>query len=115
MNVFVTSLLKIINNPDIQDTNYNIAYYLLLHYYDVFEMTLQEIADACYVSVSTLNRFFRIFGFKKFSIIKDLMQVHAAARISQLEERSIRKIINKLISFKTAIRSMIIGQYQIKD
>lgn len=27
MNVFVTSLLKIINNPDIQDTNYNIAYY----------------------------------------------------------------------------------------
>ena len=91
MNVFVTSLLKIINNPDIQDTNYNIAYYLLLHYYDVFEMTLQEIADACYVSVSTLNRFFRIFGFKKFSIIKDLMQVHAAARISQLEERSIRK------------------------
>ena len=62
MNVFVTSLLKIINNPDIQDTNYNIAYYLLLHYYDVFEMTLQEIADACYVSVSTLNRFFRIFG-----------------------------------------------------
>ena len=42
MNVFVTSLLKIINNPDIQDTNYNIAYYLLLHYYDVFEMTLQE-------------------------------------------------------------------------
>ena len=39
MNVFVTSLLKIINNPDIQDTNYNIAYYLLLHYYDVFEMT----------------------------------------------------------------------------
>ena len=37
MNVFVTSLLKIINNPDIQDTNYNIAYYLLLHYYDVFE------------------------------------------------------------------------------
>ena len=45
MNVFVTSLLKIINNPDIQDTNYNIAYYLLLHYYDVFEMTLQEIAE----------------------------------------------------------------------
>lgn len=91
MNVFVTSLLKIINNPDIQDTNYNIAYYLLSHYYDVHEMTLQEIADACYVSVSTLNRFFRIFGFKKISIIKDLMQVHAAARISQLEERSIRK------------------------
>ena len=28
MNVFVTSLLKIINNPDIQDTNYNIAFSL---------------------------------------------------------------------------------------
>lgn len=91
MNVFVTSLLKIINNPDIQDTNYNIAYYILENYYEISQMTLQEIADACYVSVSTLNRFFRIFGLKKFSIIKDLMTLHATARISQLEERAAHK------------------------
>lgn len=91
MNVFVTSLLKIINNPDIQDTNYNIAYYLLMHYYEIPQMTLQEIADACYVSVSTLNRFFRIFDLKKFTIIKDLMIVHATARLTQLEERYRRK------------------------
>lgn len=70
MNVFVTSLLKIINNPDIQDTNYNIAYYLLLHYYDVFEMTLEEIADACYVSVSTLNPFLEYLDLKNFQLLK---------------------------------------------
>ena len=71
MNVFVTSLLKIINNPDIQDTNYNIAYYLLLHYYDVFEMTLQEIADACYVSVFySQSLFLEYLDLKNFQLLK---------------------------------------------
>ena len=44
------------------------------------------------------------------------MQVHAAARISQLEERSIRKNnqqVNQLL--KPLLENVIIGQYQIED
>ena len=48
--------------------------------------------------------FLEYLDLKNFSIIKDLMQVHAAARISQLEERSIRKNNQQVNQLKTAIR-----------
>ena len=70
MNVFVTSLLKIINNPDIQDTNYNIAYYLLLHYYDVFEMTLQEIEMHVMFLFLLSIAFLEYLDLKNFQLLK---------------------------------------------
>jgi len=87
MNIFITSLLKIINNPDIRNIDYTIAYYLLENYDQIPSMTVQEISEACFVSVSTLNRFFKTFGFKKYVLIKKLMVAHKSIRLDQLKER----------------------------
>ena len=70
MNVFVTSLLKIINNPDIQDTNYNIAYYLLLHYYDVFEMTLRKLQMHVMFLFLLSIAFLEYLDLKNFQLLK---------------------------------------------
>ncbi len=87
MNVFITSLLKIINNPDIAKMDYTIAYYLLVNYDNIPNMSIQELAGATYVSVPTLNRFFQSYGFNKFSYIKEMMQAHKNIRLMQLKKR----------------------------
>lgn len=58
MNNFFTALEKILENPEVHGTNYNIAYYLLTHYDDIQSMNLQDLANACFVSSSTIKRFF---------------------------------------------------------
>lgn len=87
MNNFITTLLQFINNPDERDTNYNIAYCLISHCHELDKMSVQDLADECYVSVSTFNRFFKLFGFKKFVIFKQLIASHVVIRLSQMQYR----------------------------
>ena len=87
MNNFITTLLQFINNPDERDTNYNIVYCLISHCHELDKMSVQDLADECYVSVSTFNRFFKLFGFKKFVIFKQLIASHVVIRLSQMQYR----------------------------
>lgn len=84
MNNFFSSLFKYLNNPDIHDTNYQIAYTLILYCNEIENMSVNELAEKCYVSVTTLNRFFKIYGYPNFSIFKNMFLQHIKIRKNQM-------------------------------
>lgn len=87
MNNIITSLLLFINNAEVQDTNYLIAYGLLKYGEEIENMTLVELAEKCYVSVSAINRFIKIFGYHKYQMFKTLYVKHFIIRKKQMKER----------------------------
>lgn len=97
MNYFISTLFKILNNPDIHDTNYQIAYTLIENCYDIENMTIQELAEKCYVSVSTLNRFLKNYGYNKFTIFKSVFSSHLKIRKTQMLYRMKNKNIDLII------------------
>lgn len=91
MNNFITSLFFFMNNPEVRDTNYQIAYGLLKYGHQIGNMTVQQLADKCYVSVSTLNRFLKIYGFQKYHIFKSYYSSHIMIRKKQMINRLNKK------------------------
>lgn len=87
MNNFITTLLAFTNNPDIKDTNYRIALCLLNHCLDFEKMTILNLAEESYVSVSTVNRFIALYGFKKYSIFRQRYLSHLNVRREQMLKR----------------------------
>ena len=69
MNCFFNALFMFINNPEVRDINYQIALGLLENGHELDYLTINELAERCFVSTSSLNRFFRIYGYKVFSSI----------------------------------------------
>lgn len=66
MNSFFNALFIFINNPEVRDINYQIALGLLEHGHELGSLTINELAEKCFVSTSSLNRFFRIYGYKNY-------------------------------------------------
>lgn len=87
MNNLITSLLLFINNPEVCDTDYQIAYCLLSHCHEISTMTVQELAEKSYVSVSTINRFLKTYGFNRYAIFKEAFNQHVHVRMMQMETR----------------------------
>lgn len=87
MNNFMNALFAFINNPEVRDINYQIALGLLENGHELDYLTIQELAQRCFVSTSSLNRFFRIFGYHKYMIFKALFSTHLRVRYIQLENR----------------------------
>ena len=87
MNIFLTTLFNFINNAEIHDTNYQIAYCLITHCHQIKDMTVQEVAEKSFVSVSTLNRFMKIYGYNKYMIFKQMFISHVEIRINQMQRR----------------------------
>lgn len=75
MQIILYALLNYMNCSIKQDTNYEIAKRLLLHIQDIENYTLEETAKLCHVSVSTLNRFCRIIGYKNFSTLRNFIKM----------------------------------------
>ena len=76
MQVFIYTLLNFINCSVKQDTDYEIAKYLLENVRKLGKLSLEETAFLCNVSVSTLNRFYRTVGFENFSTVRKLLKNH---------------------------------------
>ena len=87
LNNLITSLLLFINNPEVRDTDYQIASCLLEHCYEIKNMTIQELAEKSYVSVSTINRFLKMYGFSRYSIFKSVFYQHVLSRYNQMRGR----------------------------
>ena len=64
-------LLRYINNVSKKDSHYDIAKALLDHYHDIPNLTIHDMADACYVSSSSLSRFIRVIGFESYPEFKE--------------------------------------------
>ena len=116
MNNLITSLLIFINNPEVRDTDYQIASCLLSHCHDIRHMTIQELAEKSYVSVSTINRFLKIFGFSRYSIFKEVLNQHVHVRYSQMMERLSEQMPNQVESLLQAVLSEVLNRtlYQRK-
>ena len=99
MNVFLTTLLKILNNPEIKSSDYQIACTLVDLSSQISNLTIQELAEKCYVSVSTLKRFFNQYGFNKYSIFKTTFLTQIEVRKSQMRKRK------QLLTQKPFLRS----------
>lgn len=101
MNDFLNALFIFINNPEVHDLNYQIALGLLENGHDLDYLTISELAEKCYVSTSSLNRFFRTFNYKKYMIFKALFASHMRVRYVQMQNRMTEKKpeqVNKILS-----------------
>ncbi|MFR4948667.1 MurR/RpiR family transcriptional regulator [Thomasclavelia spiroformis] len=48
------------------DTNYNIAWYVVRNFSKITKMTINELADNCYVSPATISRFCKSLGYENY-------------------------------------------------
>lgn len=48
------------------DTNYNIALYIVRNFFKITKMTINELADECYVSPATISRFCKALGYENY-------------------------------------------------
>lgn len=91
MNNFITTLFHFINNPDIHDSNYLIAYGLIRYGNQIQDISIHELSEKCLVSVSAINRFINLFGFKRYQIFKSTFYNHIKVRESQMLYRYSKK------------------------
>lgn len=61
-----SSLTSIMNTEEVSSTYYRIAHYLLTNNYLVTRISIQDVADNCYCSKSTISRFCRKLGYDDF-------------------------------------------------
>lgn len=60
------SLTAIINSEDISSTNCRIAQFLIKNNYLVNRISIQDVADKCFCSKSTISRFCRQLGYEDY-------------------------------------------------
>lgn len=70
MGTLLNRLLIILNDGKESSTYYHIANILLCNYDAIQNMTIQEVADLCFVSKSTISKFTRHIGFDDFIELK---------------------------------------------
>jgi len=71
INSVLSMLLRYVNSQYKKDANYDIALCLLHHYDEIGNMTINEMADICYVSSASISRFIKLLGFQSFHEFKN--------------------------------------------
>lgn len=67
----MTSLLSVVNRNDTKSTDYVIAEYLLRHLHELPKLSIYKVADDCFVSRSSVQRFIKSLGYDSFTEFKD--------------------------------------------
>lgn len=67
MGILLNRLLIILNDSDLNSTDYHIAFTLLSNFYLINEMSIGAVADLCSVSKSTISKFIRKLHFEDYS------------------------------------------------
>lgn len=66
----MTSLLAVLNSNEDDDTNLSLARYLLKHFHELKELSIYDVAEECYVSRSSIQRFAKLIGYESFTAMK---------------------------------------------
>ncbi|MBO7703756.1 MAG: MurR/RpiR family transcriptional regulator [Solobacterium sp.] len=66
-----TSMLAILNWNDESDANFVLARYFLSNFHKIPEMSIYQVADDCYMSRSSVQRFIKTIGFDTFTAFKE--------------------------------------------
>lgn len=94
-------LLRYINNIQKKDNNYDIAKAMLSHYQEIPKLTIHEMADACYVSSSSISRFVRLLGYENYVYFKEAcnetigIDVDYSFEISKATKKDIQPIFER--------------------
>lgn len=70
MGNLLNRLLIMLNDSDLNSTNYHIAMTLLMNFYSLHNMAIGEVASLCSVSKSTISKFIRILNFDDYADFK---------------------------------------------
>lgn len=68
------ALYSVLNAGDVDSADYRIADFLVRNLYKVEHFGIQDVADACFVSKSTVSRFCRRIGFPDFMVLSQSMR-----------------------------------------
>lgn len=66
----MTSLLAVLNSNEDGDTNLVLARYLLEHFHELKKLSIYDVAEECYVSRSSIQRFAKLIGYESFTAMK---------------------------------------------
>ena len=69
-----SQLLRFLNTRKKQDNNYFIARGILDHFHGISDMTINELAEMCYVSVAAVSRFIRLLDFPSYGAFKEAVE-----------------------------------------
>lgn len=70
MGNLLNRLLIMLNDNDLYSTNYHIAMTLLMNFFSLYKLSIDEVADLCNVSKSTISKFIRILNFEDYADFK---------------------------------------------
>lgn len=71
MHFIINRLINFLNMTTTTDINYTIARYMLTHIDHIGNLTIYDIADACYVSTASVSRFAKKIGYNSYAVLKD--------------------------------------------
>lgn len=86
MYLLLAYFLNVVNNSNTKDLNYYIAEYILEHLAGFESVTLQDIADGCYVSVPTVKQFIRRFDYSNYAELKKRILSERGSRLDQIRQ-----------------------------
>ncbi|EHI99224.1 putative transcriptional regulator, RpiR family [Clostridium sp. DL-VIII] len=70
MGILLNRLLIMLNDSDPKSTEYHIAFILIMNFYYLSDMSINEVAQLCSVSKSTISKFIRIIDFEDYASFK---------------------------------------------
>lgn len=71
MGILLLRLLILLNDKDVDSTDYFIAKTLLMNYHSLSEMSINEVAKMCFVSKSTISKFIRTINFENYADFRE--------------------------------------------
>ena len=99
------SCMLITNNLNKKDADYQIASFIIEHFTDIHDISLQDIAQSCYTSISAVKNFFRLYGIQNYSLTKNRMMIEQKSRMEQIERNfesaDIQKIQKAMFTIST--------------
>jgi len=108
----LNSLFSIINEGDVNDSNYIIAHYFLEHYHELDRLNLHAVAEACFVSRSSIRRFCRSIGFENFLSLKSEFSTYddsLQAHMKFAEKENFRRTLTEgPVDFKRRLTTSIL-------
>lgn len=109
---FSDCLLTSVDTVQKHDANYDIAVQMLRHYNRLPELTLDQVAELCFVSRASISRFCKSLGFDSFGAFREALQTNF--QVKQCYPRELHSVFQDLANPDGAyLRSLRANQEQV--
>ena len=104
-------LLSTLNDEPKGSNNYKIAKYMIENMRDLEEYSLTDLAQACYVSNSSISRFCRDIGLKDFNALKNQI-AKFSVESARLKRKFDYEKYESSSMFQSYVKNVISNSYQ---